>query len=236
MKTIITLALLILMTIGTFSQENPSFISMQAGPSMPVGKYHAIELPQGSFATTGLALSVEGAWFFRKYLAIGGSAGMIMHPVDVRSLGYAKVQEDPFLMDLTIRSDPYRIYSAYAGFFGNHQLTKRLSITAKLLGGMIFVATPYQLYKPEYFLVETKWYEITSAGDYAFSFLAGAGIKYRVNPCIGLLLQGDFTYNSMQFEFLRGDGTIRTDEKKVTLINTVFGVYFIIGGKVAPSS
>ena len=231
MKSNLIIAFIVTLSFSAFSQEHPSFISLNAGPSIAVGSFHAKDLSGGSFAMTGLALSVQGAWFFREYLGVGGYAGLSMNPVDVQALGYEKVKDDPFLLDMTIRSDPYRMYGAYAGFFGDHRLTDRLSVTAKLLGGLVFATTPYQLYKPEYFLVETKWYEITSAGDYAFSLLAGAGIRYRVNPCISLLLQGDFTYHRMQFEFLRGDGTTRTEDTKIALVNTAFGVCFHFGNK-----
>lgn len=210
-------------TLGN-SQDKPSFVGIQAGPSIPIGKYSAIELPDGSFTTTGFNTSLEGAWFFLPWMGVGGQAGMSFHPVDVRSLGYEKVIEDPFLDDVTIRSDPYRNYTFYAGVYFEWPLVQRLSLTSKALGGMLLSYTPYQLYKANYYLIGVKWYEITSAGDFEYSFLAGTGLKYSLKNCIGFTLNGEFTYNQADFDFTTSDGSIRTDVRVISYLNVVLGV------------
>jgi hypothetical protein len=222
-----TLLLLILagFSVISYCQERSAFIGLQAGPSIPVGKYHSKELPDGSFTTTGFSTSIEGAWFFLPWLGAGGQAGMSYHPVDVGSLGYEKVMEDPFLDDVYIRSDPYRNYTVYAGLYFDLPLVQRLSFTSKALGGMLFSKTPYQLYKANYYLIGEKWYEVTSAGDYEFSFLAGAGLKYYLKNCIGFTLNSEFTYNQADFDFITSDGSIRTDVRVISYLNVVAGVF-----------
>lgn len=219
---------IILMALAMSAQQKPSFIGLQAGPSFPVGKFQWKTLPEGSFTLTGFSASVEGAWFFKPWLGVGGSGGMHYHPVDVGPLGYEKVIADPFLNDMYIRSDPYRSYTLYAGLFFQFPLVQRLSLTAKALGGMIYTQSPYQLYKATYELIGEKWYEITSAGNYKGSFLAGAGLKYELKNCIGFSLNSEFTYNNMAFNFRMNDGSIRTDKKVVSFVNLLTGVFIKI--------
>jgi hypothetical protein len=73
-------------------------------------------------------------------------------------------------------------------------------------------------------MIGKNWYEVTSAGDYEGSFLAGAGLRYDLNDCIGIVLNSDFTYNVMDFNFLLSDGSIRTDEKVVAFVNLAAGI------------
>jgi len=221
-------AFIISITLGLSAQQKPSFISLQTGPSFPVGKFKDKKLPDGSFSLTGFSTSLEGAWFFKSWLGAGGSAGMHFHPVDVKTLGYEKVIADPFMNDVYIRSDPYRSYTLYAGFYFQVPLLQRLSFTAKALGGMIYTQSPYQLYKAEYEMIGEKWFEITSAGDFEGSFLAGAGLKYELKNCIGFSLNSEFTYNVMDFDFELTNGTIRTDKKVVAFVNVLGGIFIKI--------
>jgi hypothetical protein len=211
------------------AQQTPSFFSLNTGPSFPVGGYHSKELPDGGFALTGLNTTLEGAWFFLPWLGAGASASVALHPVDAGPLGDEKLKANPFFTSLVIRSDPYRMFSLNAGAFFQFPLVQRLSATAKVTGGIIYAQTPYQLYKAEYYLIGKNWYEVTSAGDYEATFLAGIGIRYDLNDCIGFSLQSDFTYNNMDFEFLLSDETIRTDQKVMSAINVTGGILFKIG-------
>lgn len=216
------------MTLALSAQQRNSYIGIQAGPSFPVGKFQLKELPDGSFAQTGFSASVEGAWFFKSWLGAGGLAGMHYHPVDVRVLGYEKVVADPFMNDVYIKSDPYRSYTLYAGLFFQFPVVQRLSFTGKALGGIIYTQSPYQLYKAEYEMIGEKWYEITSAGDFEGSFLAGAGLKYELKNCIGFSLNSEFTYNLMDFKFELSDGSIRTDKRVVAFVNLAAGIFIKI--------
>ena len=121
-----------------------------------------------------------------------------------------------------------RSFTLYAGLFFQFPLVQRLSFTAKALGGMIYARTPYQLYKAEYEIIGEHWFEITSAGDYEGSFLAGAGLKYELKNCVGFSLNSEFTYNNMAFKFQSLDGSIRTDKKVVAFVNLVAGVFIKI--------
>ena len=219
---------IIMLALALSAQKKQSYIGIQAGPSFPVGKFQWKTIPEGSFTQTGFSASIEGAWFFKPWLGVGGSGGMHYHPVDVGTFGYKKILADPFLNDMYIRSDPYRSYTLYAGLFLQFPLVQRLSFTAKALGGMIYTQSPYQLYKATYDLIGEKWYEITSASDYEGSFLAGAGLKYEMKNCIGFSLNSEFTYNTLGFNFQTLDGSVRTDKKVVSFVNLVAGVFIKI--------
>jgi hypothetical protein len=220
----IILGILLLVNIA-MAQDKPSFATIRGGASFPVGAYHQKNLEDGSFALTGFNVSAEGAWFFHKNFGVGVSGGINFHPVDVGVLGWEKVQSDAFLEDLYIRSDPYKIITAMGGFYTQIPILDKFSFTGKLLAGMLWGQTPYQLYKPQYFLTGPDFYEITPATDYKFSWQAGIGLRYNISPCFGLVLDSDFMYDKLSFQFNSNSG-IRVEEKIVSFINTTLGIRF----------
>jgi len=236
MKKLLTISLFILLSSFIIAQQNPSFVCLQAGASFPVANFSGKELPDGGFALIGFSAALEGAWFFKPWIGVGASAGMNKQPVDVGYLGYEKLQDNPFLTDLRIRSDPHLSLSIYAGLFFQFPLVQKLSLTAKALGGLMYAQTPYQLYKAEYYLIGKNWYEITSSGDYEASFLIGAGLQYDCNDYIGFSIQSDFTYNNMDFGFNQSDGTVRTDVKTVSYINLRAGLVIKLGKSKSPTN
>jgi len=221
------LSALIFISGVLFSQEKNSFVAIGSGVSIPVGNYAAKNLDYGCFTTTGLNFNIEGAWFFLPYLGIGGQVGVNIHPVDVQSLGWERVQADPFLVDVTIRSDSYQMITGALGLYAQWSFWKKLSLQGKLLGGMMWAKSPYQLHKPTYFLVETKWFEITSARDRNLAIIAGAGLQYDISRYIGLKLSGDYTFSKMVFGF-RSSGETRYENRDIGFVNVNLGLIIIL--------
>jgi hypothetical protein len=228
-KILLVAVLITSLSFVLTAQDKPSFIGLKAGASFPVGKFHAKELPDGGFALAGFGTSIEGAWFFKKWLGVGASAGLYLHPVDVISLADEKISTDNFMNSLTILSDPYLSVSVYSGLYFQFHLVQRLSLTAKALGGVIYAQTPYQLFKADYYLIGEHWFDVTSSGDYKGSFLTGAGLRYDLNGCIGFTLDSEFTYNMMKFDFIESDGSVRTDKRVVSFVNLMAGIVIRIG-------
>lgn len=222
MKYFITIVFLTF-TMISIGQEKHSFISLQSGVSIPVGKYSAYNLDESCFTTTGLNFNIEGAWFFKSWLGVGAQVGASFHPVDVSVLGYAKVLADPFVSDMSIRSDSYQMGTGTIGLFGRWDFLKNFSLQGKFLGGLMWGKTPYQLYKPEYFLVEPKWYEITPSQDYSFALTTGLAVQYDLSGCIGLKAGADYTFSKMEFGYTTATG-IRYDKRDIGFINVDLAV------------
>lgn len=225
LKQFLLLAIIIIGIQNITAQDKPSFIGIRGGASIPYGAYHNNSLDGESFAMTGFNVSAEGAWFFKPKFGVGASAGFNYHPVDVSSLGWKVVQNDPAMKDVTVRSDPYQIITAMAGFYTQLPIKGKFSFTGKLLGGLLYGKTPYQLYKPEYVLFGPQYFEITPSKDYKFSWQAGIGFRYDISPCFGLVLDAEIFYDKLTFGFYAGKG-IRYDEHIISFINTTLGLRF----------
>lgn len=220
---------LLLLLIAAFlpicgtAQEKASFAGISSGFAIPYGNFRSTELGSGSFTLTGLAVNAEGAWFFMPKFGVGASVGFNMNPIWIGALEWERVVNDPFLSDLSIRSEPFITVTAMAGGYTKLPVWRNFYFTGKLLGGLLYGRTPYQLHKPVYFFDGPPYYEITPARDWKFSWQAGAGIQWDVSSCVGILLEGVLLYDKLNFDFRTANG-IRTDTHTIALINTSLGV------------
>lgn len=206
----------------TLAQAMLSFAGVRSGVSFPVGDYGTKNLDGGSFTQPGFNVTAEGAWYFSKYFGAGLSIGLNLHPVDVASLGRAQVNREPFLTDVVIRSEPYRVLTVMPTIYGGYRIAQNITLNGKIGAGLLYAQTPYQLYKPDYYLLPDEWEEITSASDQKLSWQAGLGVTWEVSPCMALTLQSDVMYDKLEFTFNTTSGT-RTDKRQISIINLSAG-------------
>jgi hypothetical protein len=217
------LILLMLLGISIAAQEQHLGISIRSGVSVPLGEYAAQSLDHGCFTLPGLSVVTEARYPVFKSFHLMLQGGIQFHPVDVGALGYAKVLDDPFMMNVYIRSEAYRIIHAVGGLAYTYEFGSAFTASAKLLAGMIFSQTPYQVYRPAYFLMGPDYFVITSARDRSFTYGAGLDLSYKLNSCINLQLGSEALFSQAAFGFVSA-GASRTDWRKIYYLNLTLGV------------
>jgi hypothetical protein len=219
---------LIFIAQSVCAQENSRlWAGIRSGVSLPLGAYRQSPDENGGFATTGFTVMAEAAWFFSKHLGAGLSASYNLHTVDVAALGRFRMNHDPFLSNIIIRSDPYLMVTAMPGLYFRYPISQRFTAKADVHAGLLYGRTPYQLFKPDYYLLPDTWQEKTSAQDYKFSWMAGASLQYQASPCIALVVAADVCADQLQFNFVTGSGK-RTDTLKMAFVNLSAGIYISI--------
>ncbi len=222
-KAIVLFGFLIaLCPLWLIAQDKNAHLGFRSGASFPLFGYRAQNLEDGSFAQAGFLVSAEGVYYFTNHLGAGLTGSLTLHPVDVVALARARVNKYPFLSDLTVRSEPYTIISIMPAFFYKYNLGEKWTFSAKIAAGVLYSKTPYQLYKPDYYLLPDTWEKKTSAQDWKFSWQPGLAINYQLVPCIDLVLNTGFMYRKMEFNFNTTTGT-RTDEKEMSMIELSLG-------------
>ncbi|MCF6319951.1 MAG: hypothetical protein L3J83_11885 [Proteobacteria bacterium] len=223
MKKFIITSIILLLGLPTLAGGGKSFVLLRTSVSVPLGKYGDNILEVGSFTTSGVSFGVEGAWFFSNYLGLGIDVNYSLHPVNASALATEMVKADPFLVDLTLRSEPYSMLALMAGFYSSFELSGRVSLQPKLLGGIMFGKTPFQLFEPSYYLVGPDYFKITSSRDNGFAFKTGFSIKYDINDCIAIGINADYTYAGLSFGFKTAGGT-KYYKKKISFIDLGLGL------------
>lgn len=203
--------------------DGKSFFMLRSGLSLPVGKYGSTNFDGGSFTYSGMSVGGEGAWFFKDYLGVGADINYSFHTVDVRALGAAMVANDPFLEDVYIRSEPYMLLSLTVGLYSSIDITKRISLQPKLLGGIMFGKTPFQLFEPQYFMIGPEYFKITSSRADGFALKTGVSVRYSFNNCISIGVNSDYSYSPLKFGFHVGNG-FEYRKKNISFFDFSFGL------------
>lgn len=214
------ISLLLLLSLSELhAQSFRANLILQSGVSIPVGDYAGKNLQNGSFTLPGFTASTEITVLSANRWGGFIQAGFQLNPVDVGDLGYEKVVADPFLDDLYIRSEPFRVIHLMAGPARQWNLSNTISIETQLAAGIFYSSTPYQLYKPDYAMIADSWYEITASSDLSFALGAGVRFIYKLSPCHSLGIQGQLMHSAVSFEFNSLQGP-RTDQRNITMVNS----------------
>lgn len=223
MRKVFLTSFLLSLFITTFAGEGKSFISLRSGVSMPFGDYSRKSIDNGCFTMKGVSLGAEGAWYFWKNLGVGIDVNYSIHPVDAVGLATEMVRVDPFLLDVYVRSDPYTMLTILGGFYYSYSLTQRITLQPKVVGGVIFGKTPFQLFEPTFFLLGPAYFKTTSSRDRSFAFKPGISINYHINNCIALGMHADYTMSNMAFGFYTHDG-LEIRKRKIRYLDIGLGL------------
>ncbi|MBU2557408.1 MAG: hypothetical protein KJ578_06485 [Bacteroidetes bacterium] len=193
-------------------------LRLQPALSIPLGDFAAKNLDKGSFATAGFSGGGSLQWHLNTTWSINLQAAATWHAIDIGELGYKKVQQDPFLEDVYIRSEAFKNRMLLAGPVYTILLRDKISINNSVAAGLMQSATPYQLYKPQYFMTGPNYYEITSARDYNFVWGVSTALMYHFNTCYQLGFSAEWLHGNPVFTFTTANG-LRFDERKISMLN-----------------
>lgn len=213
--------LIISLSVSVYSQKLNSFLTLQAGMSVPLFDFASTNLDKGSFALSGFSGSGEFEVKLSNHLGAFLQSGVQLNPIDVGTLGYEKIQADPFLQDVYIRSDPFKYIHLLAGPEYYYQLTNSLILSGQIGAGVMASFTPYQLYKPEYFMTGPPFFEITTARDVSFAYGAGLHLTYKIKSCYSIGVYTQFIGSQAAYEFWTGSRT-RIDKRYISTWNSLF--------------
>lgn len=215
-KTAFIFSILIaLASLPAFSQQN--FASISFGASLPQGDYAAIgDLSSNGYAQTGGAVKFDAGYFPVSYFGIGASF----------SFGSNYASRDTLINDMityieenasNIIHIPENAEILYGSGFWNYinvfigphfaiRASQRLYLDFRGLAGVSFIRPPDQELRINF--DNTSIYTQTSHNSASFGFLAGAGVRYKLNSNLALKFAADYfqskSKNTYTFELFQG--------------------------------
>jgi|GEM_PF-635512 hypothetical protein len=235
------------------STMSNGFIGLLGGPSISMGNWTHTSYITGDagkwlsdnpdnlsagFAGNGSTFGVEGAWYFCKYVGIGGQVSYshyVFKGLDSLSSGYdASFDVDQITTNV---SGGYDIWNFMTGLYLRFPCSDKLAVTAKLLGGFTSATTPQIAVDVEDGGVDDGYFYQQRCTANSFGYMAGLGISYKLNNWLGLNLQG--IYASSEPDFMIDNtnrnnsiGRLITEYKQpLTNFNICLGVIYLIGSK-----
>ena len=230
-------------------EKGNSFIGLNGGVSFPAGNWGKASTatsltslegtvgdPSG-YANTGGLFAIDGAWFFSKHFAIGGMfkyGSYNLHGMDSLSYGYEK----SFDVDTTrLTHSDYKLWSIMPGLYYNLMVAKKLSLTARALAGISHATTPQITVTIEDGGVFDPPVVQYSSSQTSFAFDLGAGLRYMINKCLAIDLNGDYYYTKPDFT-INNSSRVNNAGREITeynqplaSINVSLGIAYVIGKK-----
>jgi len=213
----------IIFSLFANAQDTKLSISLRGNLSIPLGSYAGNDYNKSSFTQSGLSFGSELNWNISKKFGLLLDFNQTFHPVNTSDLGAAMVNDDPFLLDVYIRSDSYSFSTTLIGAAYKIKIKENLNFNPKLLIGVMYGKTPYQLFFPEYYLVGPEYFTITSSKDYGLAFKGGANLIYAFNQYVAMDLNVDLTYSKLKFGFNNYSG-LTYKERHILFTNIGLGL------------
>lgn len=230
MNRLLLISIVSLLYFNVTAQPVKVEFALNSGLSVPLFEYSQKNLDKGCFTMAGFYAGGELRTQIKKGFGAFIQGGIDLNPVDVSSLGYEKVQADPFLIDVYVRSEPYQVINLLGGASYQYPLTEKIKLECQIGAGTFFSKTPYQFYKPEYFPIGPAYFEITSSNDVSFAYGAGLKAIYEPNPWYQLALSANLKRSKAEFDFYSG-GRIRTDVRQISMLGVYLNLILKLHGE-----
>ncbi len=205
------------------AQDTKLSFALRSNVSIPFGTYTGNDIKKSGFTQTGISFGSELSWHVNQKIGIVLDFNQTYHPVRTGDLGAAMVNDDNFLLDVYIRSESYSLSTTLLGATYNIQINEKLNVKPKLLIGVMYGKTPYQLFFPKYYLYGPSYFTITSSRDYRLAFKGGANLVYAFNQYVFMDLNIDLTYSKLKFGFRNYEGFVYK-ERDILFTNIGIGL------------
>ena len=243
MKTrLILICITFVITVSTFAQDKAkNFIGFTVGASIPLGDFAKSETGafnnwnnSAGFAKTGVAVGVEGAYYFLRKIGLGGTIYFSDHggfsKSDVAKLGDSYT--DAFGVDESTVSTTgrYRSLNVMVGPYFSFPMNK-FTVDVRLMGGLLkSFSTPEMTVQLED-NTESKFTQASSTSS-AFGWQAGAGLRYSLTDKIGLVFRADYFSSSgvtVDNENRTNSAGRMVTKQPISWVNSSIGISFPLG-------
>jgi hypothetical protein len=227
---------------ANFRHQSPSFFAINAGCSFAGGRYgqksiysnydnpYEINVPKlpltGNsaynvlgFATPGISVNANGAWYFMKFLGIGMRAAINQNFLSCNSLEkeYTSAYGDGYNFDFKT-TDFYYFAFINPALFVSLPINKSLFVSLEAGFGPYY--THFPTYRCTYICDNAVITETTKTDDnWDFSFYFAMGLKYRTQGRVGLNL--DLAYGEVYSEY-----KLNTDYNPGNTVETVAPLFY----------
>jgi len=178
-------------------------MSVAFGAASPVGKFgdNKISDSTNAFAKTGPALNFEGSYKFSRYISFSILISGQQNIVDTKAMVDKLDRAYPGYF-FTVRSGDWNIGRITGGIslsvpFGDYQ---KFNITARVLAGALKTTLPKTVISEAYYVDTLGGIGLAQATknkvplNWAFTWLAGIGLRYNLNK--SFFLQGNIDYSA----------------------------------------
>jgi hypothetical protein len=192
----------------SIAQENPYFVGVRYGYSMPLGQFASKKYDDGAYALPGSTFSAEGVHYFQCGFGVGLNFSQSYFPIANQSYLDDYDSGDPSVQYIYLKSDPYQVRTYMAGLFYRVPISGKISASFKTMSGVCWAQSPYLFFTGNY-LIGNLFHIVTPAKSTRIAFLLGSALNYKVFDHVSLILELECSYAESKFTFWKEGLTIK---------------------------
>lgn len=224
-KIFLLLALATLTCLFATAQERTAghaktaFLTLTAGPSIPVGDFASKNLynENAGFAKTGFNIDLQGGYYFTKNLALSGSAFFSQHSLDEQKLKEQIAQEFPG-SQIGLSVDHWQYYGVVLGPLVTWDLSPKTFFDFDVMAGVVSANSP-----KEELIVDGDQAQQTEDWATVMPIRLGATARFQVGKKGYIAAGVHYIYMKPEFETTIGAETYRFDQK-IEAVNVTCGI------------
>lgn len=210
-------------------EDGTGMAKFRMGIAMPVGEFgkHEGSLQYSSFATSGLNIGYETAYFYTDNIGFGLYLSYNRNKIDEHKLVGAYLNTDA-LYDTAVSSvKPFRSFIGAVGLYLYIPFNDYFAFTSKMLIGSFVVHKPVGVVNIETFDGHNVSYNQTSTTSSKFAMLTGLGFQLTPIPRWSVTADIEYIGSTMSFTY-NEKGVSAEHEEAVKFLQIAFGVSFKI--------
>ena len=216
----------ILFNANVLGQNTDKFnFRLNAGPALALGQLGSQHYNSGGYALSGFSAAAEGIWYLHPALGVGIAFSSTTFPFADGAYAHDKVNNDPFMESLYLKSGPYKLRTLTAGLYYRKPIAGKFSASGKLTGGFLWSQTPDQLFAASFFTVPSFAFKVTASRSTNATFQPGLAVHYQLFEQVDLSLNADYTIAVAAFGF-RTSSSSYVRHLTFSYLNTMIGLNF----------
>jgi hypothetical protein len=216
--------LLAIIVPGLRAQDNRFFVGLESGLTIPMGQFARTDYSDGGYALTGFNVSANGGWQIRPNLAITATFSQQFYRFYKNAYLVDFVNNDAFVSHIEMKTDMYEVRTYMAGIAYCHHFSKKLSVSGKVMGGLLWTQTPDQFFGADYYIIGSLYFRRTPAQSTSPAGLAGIDLAYKLFDHVEFRGTADFSYSKASFTFVKNDGTSYMKNYSMPLVTAGAGL------------
>lgn len=196
---------------------------INAGLSLPLGRYHSDLKNDVGLATAGTAIGIEATYFFSRFIGANLSFTHQFHSTNAKKRAQWLGSSDASITKATVSSGSFQLWDILLGLEGRFPIAQHWNISWIAGGGVLWTTTPavaedIQAGVPS----GTK---ITAARAASFVYKSRLSVHYALTPSISIGVFGEGAHSEPTFSFRSGETA--TDRKlSISFLNTGIGLRY----------
>lgn len=196
---------------------------INAGFSLPMGKYHSALNNGSGLANAGAAFGIEATYFFSEYTGVNLSFTHQFHTTNAAKRAQLLGATDAHIKKATVSSGNFQLWDILPGLECRFPIAPKWDLSLIAGAGILWTTTPAVTENIQTNVPSGTM--ITTARATSFVYRSRLSVQYALSPSLLIRIGGEGVQSKPSFSF-RSGGTVTDHKLPMSFLNTGIGLSY----------